>query len=109
MQGDRGTCQGANIKFWNDSNYEASSSMPGKIKVDSAEFSGAISSRVSRYGKWRFYAVRRGRSVGIFRTWPKCERQVKYYSGAIFKGFNTEEEANLFLRRYDLSLYRKDM
>ena len=107
MRGDSSPYQGADINFEDYSNYETgSSSSAGEIKVGSSKFSSAVSSRVSRYGKWNFYAVRRGCNVGIFRTWTKCERQVKYYSGAIFKGFNTEEEANAFLSRSDLSIYK---
>ncbi|GAX29592.1 hypothetical protein FisN_24Lh049 [Fistulifera solaris] len=49
-------------------------------------------------GKKRFYAVARGHSTGIFRSWPQCEAQVKGYSGASFKGFATEQEAQNFLR-----------
>ncbi|GAX12475.1 hypothetical protein FisN_24Hh049 [Fistulifera solaris] len=48
--------------------------------------------------KKRFYAVARGHSTGIFRSWQQCEAQVKGYSGASFKGFATEQEAQNFLR-----------
>ena len=44
-----------------------------------------------------YYAVRKGRKTGIFYTWAECEAQVKRYSGASFKGFQTREEAQLFV------------
>ena len=44
-----------------------------------------------------FYAVRKGRVTGIFATWRECERHVKGYSGAQFKGFKTEAEAEEYL------------
>lgn len=48
--------------------------------------------------KAAFYAVRRGRRSGIFRTWKECEQQVKGYSGASFKKFPSESLAHDFLR-----------
>jgi hypothetical protein len=44
----------------------------------------------------KFYAVRRGRNVGIFHSWEECERHTKgIYSE--FKSFNTLEEAQAYL------------
>jgi hypothetical protein len=92
--------QGAGINCEGFSVCEAGPSCLAKeFKMGSSKLPSNVSSRV-RYGKWNFYAVRRGHAVGIFRTWPECEKQVKYYSGDIFKGFNTEEEANSFLSSY---------
>ncbi|CAG9314129.1 unnamed protein product [Blepharisma stoltei] len=45
----------------------------------------------------KFYAVRKGRKTGIFREWEDCEASVKGFSGARYKKFATEEEANRFL------------
>ena len=59
--------------------------------------SSSVSFRV-RQGRWRYYAVKKGRRVGVFGSWPECEVQVRYYSGAVFKGFNTEEEAISFVK-----------
>jgi hypothetical protein len=45
----------------------------------------------------KFYAVRRGRSPGIYHSWEECERQVKgVYSE--FKSFHSLEEAEEYLR-----------
>lgn len=43
--------------------------------------------------KEAFYAVRKGRSPGIFATWAECEQQVKAFSGAEYKKFQTRQEA----------------
>jgi ribonuclease HI len=45
----------------------------------------------------KFYAVRKGRRVGIFLTWPDCQKQVSGFSGAQFKSFSTEAEAETYL------------
>lgn len=44
-----------------------------------------------------YYAVARGRRVGIYRTWSETEEQVKGFSGAIIKKCTTESEAQAFL------------
>lgn len=43
--------------------------------------------------KSKFYAVRKGRVTGIFRTWDECQAQVSGYSGAEFKSFASEQDA----------------
>ncbi len=45
----------------------------------------------------KFYAVRKGRTTGIFTTWSQCQQQVTGYPGASFKSFPTREEAQQFL------------
>uniref|UniRef100_A0A8D0BRN5 Ribonuclease H1 n=1 Tax=Salvator merianae TaxID=96440 RepID=A0A8D0BRN5_SALMN len=40
-----------------------------------------------------FYAVRKGRRVGVYRTWEECKEQVDKYKCASFKKFATEEDA----------------
>ncbi len=44
-----------------------------------------------------FYAVKKGRVPGIYKTWAECEAQVKGFAGAIFKGFRSRAEAKIFL------------
>lgn len=46
-------------------------------------------------GKW--YAVKTGRSPGIYQTWAECEANVKGFSGAEFKSFFTQQEAQQFI------------
>lgn len=45
----------------------------------------------------KFYAVKVGKTPGIFETWDECKKSVDGYSGAIFKSFKTKEEALAFL------------
>ena len=42
--------------------------------------------------KGGFYAVRRGRTPGVYLTWAECEAQVKGVSND-YKRFDTEDEA----------------
>uniref|UniRef100_A0A182MH08 Ribonuclease H1 n=1 Tax=Anopheles culicifacies TaxID=139723 RepID=A0A182MH08_9DIPT len=44
-----------------------------------------------------FYAVAKGRKVGIFTTWPECQAQVLGFTGARFKKFPTQSEAQQFV------------
>ena len=45
----------------------------------------------------KFYAVKHGRSNGVFTSWDKCKQQVTGFSGAVYKGFDTEAEARAFV------------
>lgn len=47
--------------------------------------------------KITFYAVKVGRVPGIYKTWEECSQQVSEFSGAIYKGFNTEIDALNFI------------
>lgn len=47
--------------------------------------------------KMPFYAVAKGKAPGIFLSWPDCEAQVKGFSGAKYKKFNTITEAEQFI------------
>ncbi|XP_069707703.1 ribonuclease H1 [Phaenicophaeus curvirostris] len=46
-----------------------------------------------------FYAVRKGRRSGVYRTWAECREQVNRFPAASFKKFNTEEDAWAFVRQ----------
>lgn len=48
--------------------------------------------------KKNYYAVRKGKTPGIYRTWEECKSQIDGVSGAIFKGFSTLEEAEAYIR-----------
>lgn len=43
--------------------------------------------------KNKYYVVWKGRETGIFSDWDNCEKQVKGFEGAKYKGFPTEQEA----------------
>lgn len=45
----------------------------------------------------KFYAVRKGRTPGIYRTWPDAQREVTGFKGAEFKSFKTSEEAEAYM------------
>ncbi|CAJ0586926.1 unnamed protein product, partial [Mesorhabditis spiculigera] len=45
-----------------------------------------------------FYAVARGHKPGVYPTWPLCQAQVNGYANARYKKFDTEHEANAFVR-----------
>ncbi|XP_048354142.1 ribonuclease H1 isoform X2 [Sphaerodactylus townsendi] len=40
-----------------------------------------------------YYAVRKGRQTGVYRTWEECKEQVDKYQYASFKKFSAEEDA----------------
>ena len=41
----------------------------------------------------KFYAVKKGVKVGIYKTWAECQKQIDRYSGAEYKSFATYNEA----------------
>ena len=43
--------------------------------------------------KPKYYVVWHGVEPGIYHTWAECERQVKGFVGAVYKSFDSEEEA----------------
>jgi ribonuclease HI len=52
-----------------------------------------------------FYAVAVGVKQGIYTTWNECKMNINDYAGAIFKKFETIEEAIEFIDDYNLKLY----
>jgi ribonuclease HI len=45
-----------------------------------------------------YYAVSNGRNVGIFLNWNDCNNSVKGYKNALYKKFDTKEEADNFIQ-----------
>lgn len=45
----------------------------------------------------KYYAVKVGKTPGIYRDWDTCKSMVDGYSGAKFKSFPTMEEAEAYL------------
>lgn len=45
----------------------------------------------------KYYAVRKGKTTGIFTTWEDCKKQVAHVSGAEYKSFPTEGQARAYL------------
>ena len=58
-------------------------------------FGSSISEREGR--KW--YAVRRGRKVGLFDSWEKCKTLVHGYKGSDYKSFRNINDAFTYLHR----------
>lgn len=45
----------------------------------------------------KFYAVKKGRTVGIFHSWEACKEQTEGFAGAVYKSFSTAQEAAGYL------------
>lgn len=45
----------------------------------------------------KYYAVRKGRSPGIYRSWAECQKEVHGYPNAEFKSFKTLEDAEAYI------------
>lgn len=45
----------------------------------------------------KFYAVVKGFNAGVYTTWGECQQNINGFSGAIFKGFSTKQEAEEFM------------
>lgn len=43
--------------------------------------------------KKKFYVVWKGVNPGVYASWTDCQLQIQGYKGAIYKSFDTEEEA----------------
>lgn len=46
----------------------------------------------------KYYAVRKGKTAGIYMTWDDCKAQVQGFSGAEYKSFPTISEAEMYVR-----------
>jgi ribonuclease HI len=45
-----------------------------------------------------YYAVANGKNIGIFLNWNDCNNSVKGYKNALYKKFDTKEEADIFIQ-----------
>ena len=45
----------------------------------------------------KFYAVKKGNKPGIYKSWLECKNAVDGYKGPIYRKFNSEEDATIFL------------
>ena len=57
----------------------------------------------SRQGRFPFYAVRRGRTTGIFNCWADCHRSVNRISNE-YRGFHNIDDALKYINQAPLSL-----
>ncbi|MED6217563.1 hypothetical protein PIB30_018957 [Stylosanthes scabra] len=83
VRGDRG-----GWKFGETSGGEAAS-----------QFFRPVFGRAMSEGKYAYYAVREGRELGIYTTWPDYYHQVHKHKFASYKGFNDLKEAISFMRK----------
>lgn len=44
-----------------------------------------------------FYAVKKGRKPGVYNSWDECSEQINGFSGAIYKKFKVEADAQAFV------------
>lgn len=58
--------------------------------------------------KKKVYAVRKGKTTGLFYSWSECEAAVSGYPGAEYKGFLTEDEAKKYLGYEDIKAEKED-
>lgn len=58
--------------------------------------------------KQKIYAVKKGNQTGIFYTWAECQSATKGFSSPEFKAFETEEEAEAYLKEIDI-IYEKQI
>ena len=49
----------------------------------------------------KYYVVKKGKTPGIYLNWSDCKENVDGFSGAVYKGFETLQEAEAFLKRYE--------
>ena len=47
--------------------------------------------------KKKVYAVKKGKQTGLFYSWTDCREAINGYSGAEYKGFESEKEAQNYL------------
>ncbi|GMT14108.1 hypothetical protein PFISCL1PPCAC_5405, partial [Pristionchus fissidentatus] len=47
-----------------------------------------------------YYAVARGKQIGVYHSWADCEKQVRGFPNAKFKKFITEPEANMYIETH---------
>ena len=50
-----------------------------------------------------YYAVKKGRIPGVYRTWPEVQKQIVGFGHPIFKKFDNQEDANDFVKSYKQS------
>ena len=52
--------------------------------------------------KKNYYAVVKGRSPGLYKTWPEAEAEISSYDGAKFKGFFDLHDALVYLSEHGI-------
>lgn len=47
--------------------------------------------------KKNYYAVKVGKTPGVYNSWEECKLQIDGFRGAAYKGFETKKEAEKYL------------
>ena len=55
----------------------------------------------------KIYAVRKGRKTGLFYDWDSCKSAIEGFSGAEYKSFKTEIEAQAFIKGQEIGFVEK--
>jgi ribonuclease HI len=55
------------------------------------------------------YAVARGKQEGIYKTWAECSMNTKGYQGAVYKKFDSMEEAEEYIADYNNKIATKSV
>lgn len=98
-------CEACDLKFADDDGIADDIAVREDCGSFSCVESGAdhrVHSLESQSGvrrKQRFYAVRNGRTPGLYFTWADCSREVTGFKGARHKSFSTLAEAEAYLRQ----------
>lgn len=58
--------------------------------------------------KSNFYAVKIGRTPGVYSSWDDCRKQVEGFSGCKYRGFQTKKQAEDYLNDIDMSEAKSD-
>ena len=58
--------------------------------------------------KQKFYAVKKGKNIGVYNTWDECKKQVNGFSGAEYKSFSTFQEAKEYIDGSEKLSFQED-
>ncbi|KIK04384.1 hypothetical protein K443DRAFT_4686 [Laccaria amethystina LaAM-08-1] len=90
------TCLPFNDQIRTGPTYPVPAADDDNFSYDSSDYEEQAIHPLAEAGarsKKKAYNVYWGRQTGTFRTWSSAEIQVKYFSGACFKGYSSLEEA----------------
>lgn len=57
----------------------------------------------------KYYAVKKGKKTGVFKTWEECKDSVEGYPGAEYKSFASQEEAEAYAGTGRWNAVKKDI
>jgi hypothetical protein len=53
--------------------------------------------------EFKYYAISKGRRIGIYDNWSLAQKQVHMFSGSCYKGFQTEKGADSYMAKAGIS------